>query len=149
MSNFRRRELLAGTAALAASMTAAVVGTRGGDAGDTSFMNNFPDPLLSDKELPTFKFALEKSKGRVSGKSYAKEATVNQLPISKGIAGVTMGLAPGAMRELHWHATAAEWAYVDQGRVRTTGTGPPRYKETNDVQPGDGWTFPPGPPHLL
>ena len=24
------------------------------------------------------------------------------------------------MRELHWHATAAEWAFVLEGRVRTT-----------------------------
>jgi len=32
-------------------------------AGDPSFMNNVPDPLLSGKELRTFKFALEKSKG--------------------------------------------------------------------------------------
>jgi oxalate decarboxylase len=93
--SFRRRDFLTGTAAIAAGMTAALVGTKRVDAGDPSFMNNVPDPLLSDKELPTFKFALEKSKGRVSGQNYAKEATVKQLPISKGIAGVTMGLAPG------------------------------------------------------
>src|SRR5207302_1423195 len=27
---------------------------------------------------------------------------------------------PGGMRELHWHATAAEWAFVDKSRARTT-----------------------------
>src|SRR5881398_4148340 len=90
------------------------------ESGDLSFQSNVPDPLLSGKELPSFKFELEKSKGKVIGNSYGKEATVRQLPISKGIAGVTMTLAPGAMRELHWHATAAEWAYVIRGRVRTT-----------------------------
>ena len=78
-------------------------------------MNNVPDPLLAGKELPTFKFALEKSEGKVIGNSYGKEATVKQLPISKGIAGVSMRLEPGAMRELHWHATAAEWAFVARG----------------------------------
>jgi len=31
-----------------------------------------------------------------------------------------MKLEPGVMRELHWHATAAEWAFVLKGRVRTT-----------------------------
>ena len=31
-----------------------------------------------------------------------------------------MRLEPGSMRELHWHATAAEWAFVVSGRVRTT-----------------------------
>src|SRR5712672_2598488 len=120
MSNLPRRDFLAGTAAFAAGVTAALAGTRRVEAGDPSFMNNVPDPLLSGKELPAFKFALEKSKAKVIGKSTAREATVEEFPISKGIAGVSMGLEPGAMRELHWHATAAEWAYVDRGRVRTT-----------------------------
>jgi oxalate decarboxylase len=102
-------------------------------------MNNVPDPLLSGKELPTFKFALEKSEGKVIGKSYGKEATVTQLPISKGMAGVSMRLEPGAMRELHWHATAAEWAFVIEGRVRTTVIDPEGYAETNDFDPGDVW----------
>ena len=84
------------------------------------FKNNVPDPLLSGTELPTFKFALEKSAGKVDGGSFGKEATVTQLPISKGIAGVSMRLEPGVTRELHWHATAAEWAFVNEGRVRTT-----------------------------
>src|SRR5580698_10129104 len=132
MADFHRREFLA---AAAATATAAFVGTRRADAGDPSFMNNVPDPLLSDKELPSFKFELEKSKGKVSGWSYAKEATVTQLAISKGIAGVTMELAPGVMRELHWHATAAEWAYVNKGRVRTTVTAPGGVEETNDFEP--------------
>ncbi len=37
------------------------------EGGDASFMNNVPDPLLAGKELPTFKFALEKSIGKVIG----------------------------------------------------------------------------------
>src|SRR5437588_3890866 len=124
MSNFQRRDFLTGAAAFAAGVTAALTGTKRVQAGDPSFMNNVPDPLLAGKELPTFKFALEKSKGKVIGNSFGKEATVEHLPISKGIAGVSMKIEPGAMRELHWHATAAEWAYVVSGRVRTTVLGP-------------------------
>ena len=60
-----------------------------------------------------------------------------------------MGLAPGAMRELHWHATAAEWAFVDKGRVRTTILAPGGYTETNDFEPGDVWYFPRGHGHML
>ena len=75
-------------------MTAALLAARSAAAGDPSFMNNVPDPLLSDKELPTFKYALEKSEGKVIGNSYGKEATVLQLPISKGIAGVSMRWSP-------------------------------------------------------
>jgi oxalate decarboxylase len=149
MSDFHRRDFLTGAAGFAAGVTAALAGPRRAEAGDTSFMNNVPDPLLSGKELPTFKFALEKSKGRVIGKSTAKEATVEQLPISKGIAGVSMGLEPGGMRELHWHATAAEWAFVDKGRVRTTVIQPNGQSETNDFEPGDVWYFPRGHGHML
>jgi oxalate decarboxylase len=149
MSAIQRRDLLKGTAAFAAGVTAALAAAGRARAGDPSFMNNVPDPLLSKKELPNFKFSLEKSKGRVMGKNTAKEATVRQFPISKTIAGVSMGLAPGAMRELHWHATAAEWAFVDKGRVRTTVLSPGGYRETNDFEPGDVWYFPRGHGHQL
>src|SRR5947209_8922979 len=149
MSNFGRRDFLAGAAAVAAGLAAAKVGAGRVEAGDPSFMNNVPDPLLAGRELPTFKFELERSTGRTSHGNTAKEATVRQLPISKGIAGVTMTLAPGAMRELHWHATAAEWAYVIRGRVRTTVFDPQGRGETNDFDPGDIWYFPRGHGHQL
>jgi oxalate decarboxylase len=148
MSNFHRRDFLTGVSACAAGATA-LAGSRRAMAGDPSFMNNVPDPLVSGQELPTFKFALEKSKGKVIGNSYGKEATVEQLPISKGIAGVSMQLEPGAMRELHWHATAAEWAFVIEGRVRTTVFDPQGNAETNDFGPGDVWFFPRGHGHML
>jgi oxalate decarboxylase len=149
MGTFQRREFLAGAAAFATAATAALSGARQVEAGDPSFMNNVPDPLLAGKELPTFKFALEKSKAKVVGMNSASEATVEQLPISKGIAGVTMRLAPGGMRELHWHATAAEWAFVNEGRVRTTVIQPNGESETNDFEPGDVWYFPRGHAHML
>ena len=67
-------------------------------------------PVLAGKELPSFRFAL----GAVTPKrwdgGWAKEATVAQFPVSEKLAGVLMSLAPGALRELHWHANAAEWA---------------------------------------
>lgn len=149
MSDFQRRDFLTAAAALAAATSAALVGTKQAQAGDPSFMNNVPDSVLAEDELPTFKFALEKSKGKVIGGSYGKEATVKQLPVSKGLAGVSMKLEPGAMRELHWHATAAEWAFVIDGRVRTTVISPDGRSETNDFEPGDIWYFPRGHGHML
>src|ERR1700681_1610934 len=148
MSNFHRRDFLAGAAAIVAGITAAQVGTGLVEAGDASFMNNVPDPILDGKELPTFKFALEKSEGKAIGNSFGKEATVEQLPISKGIAGVSMKLEPGARRELHWHATAAEWAFILEGRVRTTVIDPQGRAETNEFAPGDVWYFPRGHGHM-
>jgi oxalate decarboxylase len=146
MSDIQRRDFLAGTAGFTA---AALTGSEPAAAGDSSFMNNVPDPLLSSNELPMFKFALENSQGKVIGTSFGKEATVTQLPISKGIAGVSMRLEPGAMRELHWHATAAEWAFVIGGRVRTTVVDPQGYAETYDFDAGDVWYFPRGHGHML
>ena len=113
---------------------------------DFPFRNNVPDALLSGPELPTFKFALEQSAGKVMDGSFGKEATVTQLPISKDIAGVSMRLEPGVSRELHWHATAAEWAFVLEGRVRTTVLDPSGNSEINDFDPGDVWYFPRGHP---
>src|SRR5262245_35804808 len=149
MSNLQRRDFLT-RAATFATATAVLGNSSLAQAGDPSFMNNVPDPLVSGKELPTFKYALEKSKpGKVIGGSLAREATVEQFPISKGIAGVSMRLEPGGMRELHWHATAAEWAYVNKGRVRTTVLGPRGEAETNEFEPGDVWYFPRGHGHML
>jgi len=149
MSSLPRRDFMAAAAGFTAAATAGLMGPKPAAAGDPSFMNNVPDPLLSSKELPTFKFELEKSQGRVIAGSYGKEATVEQLPISKGIAGVSMKLEPGAMRELHWHATAAEWAFVIEGRTRTTVIDPRGNAETNDFGPGDVWYFPRGHGHQL
>jgi len=145
MVELERRDVLIAGFGIAAGLAAATPAA----AGDPSFINNVPDGLLSGDQLPTFKFALEKSAGKVVGGSFGKEATVAQLPISKGIAGVSMRLEPGVMRELHWHATAAEWAFVLAGRVRTTVIDPKGAAETNDFEPGDVWYFPRGHGHML
>jgi oxalate decarboxylase len=60
-----------------------------------------------------------------------------------------MGLAPGALRELHWHANAAEWGYVQAGRVRCTILDPRGQGEVLDFDPGDVWYFPRGYPHSI
>lgn len=92
---------------------------------------------------------MEKSKGKEQGGSFGKEATIAELPISKGIAGVSMRLEPGVTRERPWHATAAEWAFVLEDRVRTTVVDPAGGSESNDFDPGDVWCFPRGHPHSL
>ncbi len=144
MSEISRRIFLNAAAAAASLAGSSTIADE-----DFAFKNNVPDPLLAGDELPTFKFELEKSEGKVIGGSSGKEATVKQLPISKGIAGVSMRLEPGVIRELHWHATAAEWAFVIEGRVRTTVIDPHGRAETNDFEPGDIWYFPRGHGHML
>ena len=60
MSDLPRRDFMTVAAAFTAATTASLIGTRRAEDGDPSFMNNVADPLLADKTLPTFKFALEK-----------------------------------------------------------------------------------------
>lgn len=148
MADSSRREFFQ-TTALVGLAAAAATPAAASDFPSGPFWNNVPDPELSKTELPTFRFELENSTGRVDGGSFGKEATVAQLPISTGIAGVSMRLEPGVARELHWHATAAEWAFVIEGRCRTTVMDPEGRSETNDFDPGDVWYFPRGHGHSI
>jgi oxalate decarboxylase len=130
-----RRQMLGAAAALAGGLASAT--------------GNHAEAAEAKEELPTFRYAMEQQEGRVTEGGSAKEATVKQLPISTGLAGVSMRLKPGGLRELHWHANAAEWAFVVKGRVRTTVLGPDGLSETNDFDPGDVWYFPRGHGHAV
>ncbi len=99
--------------------------------------------------LENFKYPLDSSKGWVGPGGSAKEATVIQLPVANSIAGVSMRLTAGGLRELHWHAIAAEWAYMIEGRCRITVFGPNGQAEIVDFKKGDVWYFPKGHPHAL
>lgn len=106
------------------------------------------DPPVA--ELEDFIYDIENgSKGWVGEGGSAKEATVEEFPVSQSIAGVSMRLKPGAFRELHWHSIAAEWAYVLDGRVRTTVITPDGTTSTDDFETGDIWYFPKGHGHML
>ena len=99
--------------------------------------------------IPDFKFDIESTKGWVGEAGSAKEATVVEFPASQSIAGVSMRLKPGAIRELHWHAIAAEWALVLTGTVLTTVISPNSQPATDIFEPGDIWYFPKGHGHAL
>jgi oxalate decarboxylase len=100
-------------------------------------------------ELPSFRYAMENQTGRVNESGSAKEASVDEFPVSEGIAAVSMRLESGAVRELHWHAIAAEWAYMLRGHCRITVFSPDGTHEVADFGPGDVWYFPRGYPHSI
>jgi len=111
-----------------------------------------PEPGPDDTKfepLPNFKFDIESERGWVGEAGSAKEATVAEFPVSQSIAGVSMRLKPGAIRELHWHSLAAEWAYMLDGRCRATVISPNGQSEIADFGPGDTWYFPRGHGHAL
>ena len=99
--------------------------------------------------MPDFHFALDGGSPKVLSGGWAKEATVHNFPISTGLAGVHMFLDPGASRELHWHAIAAEWAYVIDGQCQTVVLTPEGTSEINNYKPGDLWFFPKGHGHAI
>lgn len=100
-------------------------------------------------DLPNFKFDLENAKGWTGAAGSARQHTVDEFPVSQSFAAVSMRLEPGALRELHWHAIAAEWAYVISGRCRVTVIAPSGDGEISDFGPGDVWYFPKGHGHSI
>jgi oxalate decarboxylase len=107
-----------------------------------------PAPL-DGPELPSFRYALASQPTQQFDGGTAKEANVTGFPVSEKLAGVYMTLEPGALRELHWHANAAEWAYVIEGRCRVTTIDPQNQCEIVDFGPGDVWYFPRGHGHSI
>ncbi len=99
--------------------------------------------------IPDLKFDIEATTGWVGEAGSAKEATIAEFPASQNIAGVSMRLKPGGIRELHWHAIAAEWAFVSTGTVLATVISPNGQPATDIFEPGDIWYFPKGHGHAL
>lgn len=106
-------------------------------------------PSNNKAKLPAYKFSLSKQKSRVLPYGDAKQATVKEFPVSKSIAGVLMNLKTGGLRELHWHANAAEWGFVISGNVKTTIIDPEGRYEENFFEAGDIWYFPKGHGHSI
>ncbi len=99
--------------------------------------------------MPDFRYAMDATAPKITSGGWAKEATVQHFPIAKGLAAVHMFLDAGASRELHWHAIAAEWAYVLDGQCQTVVLTPEGTSEINNYKPGDLWFFPKGHGHAI
>jgi oxalate decarboxylase len=143
MTISRRMMMMAG-AGLAAGATGETV------LADASQPPFGPSPApLSGNELPSFRFAMSEQEPRTLPGGWAKEATAKEFPVSEKLAGVLMQLAPGALREMHWHANGAEWGYVLEGNCRITTIDPDNRSEILDMGPGDVWYFPRGHGHSI
>jgi len=146
MSDISRRDLIGAATAAGGFVTAAATGA----LAETPQPPFGPVPATLDgAQLPSFRFALGAQPAKNFPAGSAKEATVAEFPVSQKLAGVLMQLAPGGLRELHWHANAAEWAYVLTGRCRVTTIDPQGQSEIADFGPGDVWYFPRGHGHSI
>jgi oxalate decarboxylase len=162
------RRAFVGTAALAgagfATMTAVaqtreevLAGRQGNYGSDPGPANN---PLIDENphsHTPPFTdhgnmgplwYSFDLTSRRLQGGGWTDQVTERELPTSKDIAGVSMRLTAGSIRELHWH-TSDEWAIVLTGTTRVTIMQPDGKLYIDDVGPGDLWYFPAGYPHSL
>ncbi len=146
MSDISRRHLI-GTAAAASGFVSTTAVADNNETPQPPF--GPAPPPLAGRELPSFRFALSAKPSKVFDGGTAKEATVAEFPVSEKLAGVLMQLSPGALRELHWHANAAEWAYVLDGQCRVTTIDPQGRSEVADFSRGDTWYFPRGHGHSI
>src|SRR5260221_11821875 len=105
-------------------------------------------PYTDSGTIPNLKFSFANARNRLLTGGWAREVTVRELPVATELAGVNMGLKPGAIRELHWHKEA-EWAFMLAGRARITAIDAEGRNFIDDLGPGDLWNFRAGLPHSI
>jgi oxalate decarboxylase len=111
------------------------------------FQGEVPGPLAADRAAAAgtegappypFTFSLKRSPGfKKTGGGEVRVADSNNFHVSKTIAAALVTLAPGALREMHWHPNGDEWQYWLEGHGRMTlfDAGPKAV--TQDFHPGD------------
>ena len=115
---------------------------------ESQFPSQMDPPPTDISTQPFFWSSFNISPKRIQNGGWAREITSEDFAISEEIAGVNMHLAPGGIRELHWHQTA-EWAIMTRGRCRITTIDIEGRPSVDDVEEGDLWYFPAGLPHSL
>ncbi|KAI0268441.1 oxalate decarboxylase [Russula aff. rugulosa BPL654] len=105
-------------------------------------------PSTDSGDLPNAKWSFALSSTRMYTGGWDRVQNVDVMPIATKMAGVSMRLAAGTIRELHWHKTA-EWAYVIRGSTQITAVDADGRNYVAVVNAGDLWYFPAGLPHSL
>jgi len=105
-------------------------------------------PITDAGGVPQFKYPFSLAHKRLYEGGWSHEVTVRELPVATTLAGVSMRLTAGGIRELHWH-TAAEWAIMLYGGARITAIDNEGKSFVADTFEGDLWYFPPGIPHSI
>jgi oxalate decarboxylase len=110
-----------------------------------SFLNPPPTDV---GDMPMFWNSFNIAAKRIQNGGWARQVTQSDFQISTTISGVNMRLAPGGIREMHWHQQA-EWAVMTVGACRVTVLDEKGRAAVQDVKAGDLWYFPSGLPHSL
>src|ERR1700683_3221463 len=105
-------------------------------------------PPTDHANVKPFKYPFTYSHKRIQGGGWARQVTIEDLPVAKSIAGVNRRLTAGGGRELHWHL-AGEWSFMLYGSARITCFDQFNKPFVDDVKQGDLWFFPTGYPHSI
>ena len=102
-----------------------------------------PGPISADKiagatEVPQRFSHRMMAQTPIATKSGTVRITDTKVfPASKTIAAALVEVAPGAMREMHWHPNTDEWQYYIEGQARMGVFGASGQARTFDFQPND------------
>jgi oxalate decarboxylase len=102
-----------------------------------------PDPLSSDQisgaqPVPqTFSHRMLAQEPVRTKSGTVRITDSNNFPVSKTIAAALVEIAPGGMRELHWHPNTDEWQYYIEGQGRMGVFASAGQARTFDYQAGD------------
>ncbi|HWE63351.1 MAG TPA: oxalate decarboxylase family bicupin [Chloroflexota bacterium] len=108
------------------------------------FQSQVPGPLSSD-QVPApagtvpqrFSYRLHAQQPIVAPGGTVRIADSTNFPVATTIAAALVEVAPGAMRELHWHPSTDEWQYYIAGNGRMTVFVSGGKARTFDYQAGD------------
>jgi oxalate decarboxylase/phosphoglucose isomerase-like protein (cupin superfamily) len=95
------------------------------------------------------KFRLTQQPPEVGPGGRIRIADSRNFPVSTDIAAALVEVAPGHLREIHWHPNADEWQYYIAGKGRMTVFGAETKARTFDYKPGDVGTVPKAMAHYV
>ena len=76
-------------------------------------------PAAGPPDSP-YKYSLSTAHERRCGQSSVREHKLHDFPMSSNMSASLITLAPGDVREPHWHPNSDEWLFVMAGKVRMT-----------------------------
>lgn len=84
-----------------------------------------------------FSFHIDTLKSIKSEAGQVRIVDVSVFPAAKTISAAIVEVAPGGMRELHWHPKASEWQYYIQGKAKMSIFNSDGHARTFNFQAGD------------
>ncbi|HEX3405186.1 MAG TPA: cupin domain-containing protein [Acetobacteraceae bacterium] len=150
-----RRRFLGGMALGAASLaagrtTAAPVGDAHAAGYDVAAAGEFMTTVPRKSGDPvSFTFSLDHNPVKATSGGWAREVTARHLPLAGNIAGAHLFMNAGGSREMHWHSTAGEWAYILAGQCQIVVLDPDGVPDVANCASGDLWFFPKGHAHAI